>query len=137
MDFQRTRELAQAFAEALHGVDRREEGAIERMVANYSPEARLTNAALKLAGEERNGPEGARAFWEQYQNSFREASTEFFELTASERGAGLFWTTRGTDAAGDAFTYDGVTLLIFDDAGRIVLFRGYYDTRELSKRVSG
>jgi hypothetical protein len=137
MDSQRTRELAQAFAEALHAVDRHEEGAIEQMIAKYGPEARLTNAALKLAGEEHRGPDGARTFWEQYQNSFREASTEFFELTSSERGAGLFWTTRGTDAAGDAFTYDGVTLLIFDDAGLINLFRGYYDTRELSKRVSG
>ena len=137
MDLQRTLELAKEFSQALHAVDRREQGAIERIAGMYSPEARITNAALKLAGEERNGLDGARVFWEQYQNSFREASTAFFELTCSERGAGLFWTTKGTDAAGDSFSYDGVSLLVFDDEGRITLFRGYYDTRELSKRVSG
>jgi ketosteroid isomerase-like protein len=136
MDTQQTMEHTQAFAEALHAVDRRDEGAIERMVDLFSPQATLTNAALKLAGEERSGHEGARTFWEQYQHSFQAASTAFFELTSSARGGGLFWTTSGTDAAGDPISYDGVTLLIFDDSGKIAQFRGYYDTRELSKRVS-
>ena len=31
--------------------------------------------------------------------------------------------------------YDGVSLLVFDDSGKIKLFRGYYDTRELSREV--
>jgi len=136
MDTERTLELAREFAEALHAVDGREEGAIERMVARFAPEARLTNAALKLAHEERTGSVGARAFWEQYQSSFREAHTEFFELTSSERAAGLFWTTHGTDATGEPLSYDGVTLLVLDQQGLITLFRGYYDTRELTKRVS-
>jgi ketosteroid isomerase-like protein len=137
MDTQRTLELGQQFAETLHAVDRREEGAIERMVELFSPEARLTNASLKLAGEERSGRDGVRSFWENYQQSFQEAETEFFQLTSGERAAGLFWTTRGRDATGEAIEYDGVSLLVFGDDGKITLFRGYYDTRELSKKVSG
>lgn len=135
MDMQRTRELGEQFAEALHAVDRKEQGAVARMAALFSPQARVTNASLKLARAERDGADGVRAFWEQYQGNFREAATEFFELTASERAAGLFWTTRGRDAAGAPIEYDGVTLLVFADDGAIELLRGYYDTRELSRKV--
>lgn len=137
MELEQALDLGRQFTEALHAVDRHEEGAVERMVGLYSPEARLTNASLKQAGEERRGHDGVRAFWEAYQATFREASTEFFKLTGGEDSAGLFWTTRGTDAQGDPMSYDGVSLLVFDDQGKITLFRGYYDTRELSKKVSG
>lgn len=128
-------DLAQQFAAALHAVDGREQGAIERMLALFSPEARLTNASLRLAQEERVGEAGVRAFWEHYQSSFREAATEFFTITGGEGSAGLFWTTRGADAAGAPIEYDGATLLTFDEAGKITLLRGYYDTRELSRTV--
>lgn len=129
-------ELGQQFTEALHAVDQHAEGAIEQMLELYSANARLTNASLKLANEERNGQEGVRTFWENYQNNFREATTEFFQVTSNEESAGLFWTTRGTDATGQQFEYDGVSLLVFDEDGKINLFRGYYDTRELSRKVS-
>lgn len=137
MDMQRTIDLGRQFAEALRAVDRHEEGAVERITALFSPAARLTNASLKLAHEERAGEEGVRTFWENYQNSFREATTEFFEITGSERAAGLFWTTRGLDATGAPIEYDGVSLLVFADDGTIEQFRGYYDTRELSRKVGG
>lgn len=137
MELQRAIELGHQFTEALHAVDRHEEGAIDRMVAMYSPEARLTNASLKLANEERSGHEGVRTFWENYQASFHEASTEFFQVTGNESSAGLFWTTRGKDATGDPIEYDGVSLLVFGDDEKITLFRGYYDTRDLTKKVGG
>lgn len=137
MDQQRAIELGQRFTEALHAVDAGDEGAVERMVELYSPEARLTNAAMKLAGEERRGRDGVRQFWEEYQHTFREARTEFFDVTGSDRSAGLFWTTRGIDATGQEVEYDGVSLLVFDGAGLIESFRGYYDTRELSRKVGG
>jgi hypothetical protein len=136
METQRTMELGQQFAEALHAVDRHEDGAVERMAALFSPEARLLNAALKLAGEEYHGQDGARTFWTNYQQNFREAATEFFQITSNAESAGLFWTTRGLDATGERFEYDGVTLVVFGDDGLVTLFRGYYDTRELSKKVS-
>lgn len=135
MEIQRTLELARQFAGALHAVDRRDQGALDAMVALFSPRARLVNAALKLAGEERTGEAGARAFWEQYQGSFQESATEFFQLTGGEQAAGLFWTTRGRDAAGEPLEYDGVTLLVFAHDGKIELLRGYYDTRELTRHA--
>ena len=137
MDTQRSYSLGQEFAEALHAVDRHEAGAIEQMVARFSPEARLTNAALKQAHEERVGTDGVRAFWEAYQATFKEAQTEFFELTSSESAAGLFWTTRATNGRGEQLSYDGATLLCFGEDGKIALMRGYFDTRELSLTVGG
>jgi len=137
MDQQRTMELGQRFAEALHAVDANEEGAIERMVELFSAEATLTNAAMKLSGEERQGHDGVRQFWEEYQRTLTDVRTEFFDVTSSERSAGLFWTTRGTDATGQPVEYDGVSLLVFDDDGLVERFRGYYDTRELSRKVGG
>jgi ketosteroid isomerase-like protein len=137
MEPQRALELGRQFTEALHAVDRHEEGSLDRMVKLFSPQAHLTNASLKLAGEERSGDDGVRAFWENYQRTFREASTEFAQLTANEQSAGLFWTTRGVDATGERFEYDGVSLLVFAPDGKITSFRGYFDTRELSRKVHG
>ncbi len=132
---QRTDQLGSQFAAALEAVERRDEGAIEDILAHFSPEASLTNSALKHTNDERRGFEAIRAFWEAYQHTFRELQTTFFEQTSSERAAGLFWTTRGIDAQGEPIEYDGVTLLIFDDDGKITRFRGYYDTRELARTV--
>jgi hypothetical protein len=135
VDYQHAYELGRKFADTLHAVDRRDEGALDLMASLFGDEARLTNASLKLGEGERVGREAIRAFWEAYQSTFQEAKTEFFELTASERGAGLFWTTSGRDAHGEPLTYDGSTLLIFNHDGLIELFRGYYDTRELTRKV--
>ena len=132
---QRTTELGNQFVAALEAVERRDEGAIEDILELFSTEARLTNSALKHSNEERQGSEGIRAFWEAYQGTFREVETTFFEQTSSEQAAGLFWTTRGLGAQGEPIEYDGVTLLQFDDQGKIMLLRGYYDTREFSRTV--
>lgn len=136
MDVQQTHQLGEQFTAALHALDANQEGALEQIVAMFSPEARLTNASLKLANEERTGIEGIRSFWSNYRNTFREAQTEFAQVTSNEQAAGLFWTTRGSDAEGQPLEYDGVSLLVFDNEGKIVQFRGYYDTRELTRKVA-
>jgi ketosteroid isomerase-like protein len=136
MDQQQLRDLGQTFIDALHGIDRQAEGAIDRMVDLFGDEARLTNAALILAGDERSGREGVRQFWREYQQTFREAETTFSHLTTDEGAVGLFWTTRGTDVAGDTVDYDGVSLLEFGEDGKISSFHGYYDTRQLSRTVN-
>ncbi len=41
----------------------------------------------------------------------------------------------GTGRDGQALGYDGVSLLEWDADGKITFFRGYYDTRELSKEL--
>ena len=135
MDQQQSRQLAQEFIDALHTLEQGSPDDVEAIVALFSDEARLVNAALKLAGEERHGQDGARSFWTEYRRTFGEAHSDFFQITANDESAGLFWTTKGTGNNGQPMEYDGVSLLVFDDAGKITLFRGYYDTRELGREV--
>ena len=132
---QQQQTLAEQFIEALHALEQGQEGALERMVGMFSGDARLTNAALKQSGREHSGQDGARTFWAAYRDTFGEVRSEFFQVTSNDQSAGLFWTTRGTDRAGAPLEYDGVSLLVFDDAGKISLFRGYYDTRDLTRSV--
>lgn len=135
MDQQRSQQLAQQFIDALHILEHGSADDVDAIVALFSDDAKLINAALKLAGEERRGTEGARTFWSEYRRTFGDAHSEFFQITANDESAGLFWTTKGTGNDGQPMEYDGVSLLVFDDAGKITLFRGYYDTRELSREV--
>lgn len=135
MDVKQVQTRAQEFIDALHELEQGDESAVDGLVSLYSEDARLTNAALKLAGKERRGHDGVREFWIEYRHTFEQAYSEFAQITANEESAGLFWTTKGTDTDGNPLEYDGVSLLVFDDSGKITQFRGYYDTRSLDKTV--
>lgn len=135
MDQQQAQQLAQKFIDALHKLEQGSANDVDDLVALFSEDARLINAALKLAGEERSGPDGARTFWTEYRKTFGEAFSDFYQITTNEESAGLFWTTKGTGNDGRPMEYDGVSLLVFDQNGKITLFRGYYDTRELGMAV--
>lgn len=136
MTSQNIKDRSRQFVAALHAIEQQAEGAIETMVALFSDDARISNAALKLAGEERSGHAGVREFWTEYRRTFREVQTEFYTTMGHDCATGLFWTTRGVDVLGQPVEYDGASLLVFDDDGKIMLFRGYYDTRELSRKVA-
>lgn len=135
MDQQQVQQLAQQFIDALHALEQGDVENVDQLAGMYSDDARLVNAALKLAGQERSGQDGARQFWTEYRHTFGAAYSEFYQVTVNEQAAGLFWTTKGTGNDGQPMEYDGVSLLVFDDQGKIKLFRGYYDTRELSREV--
>ena len=135
MDSQQARTLAEQFIDALHKLEQGSEQDVDELVSMYSDDARLTNAALKLSGEEHTGQDGARTFWTQYRRTFGQARSEFFQVTVNDEAAGLFWTTKGTYNDGQPLEYDGVSLLVFNQNGKISLFRGYYDTREITRAV--
>jgi ketosteroid isomerase-like protein len=135
MERQQVQQLAQQFIDALHSLEEGNAQDADQLVGLFSDDARITNAALKLAGQERTGQDGARQFWSEYRRTFGEAYSEFYQVTVNDEAAGLFWTTKGTGNDGQPMEYDGVSLLVFDDNGKIKLFRGYYDTRELSREV--
>lgn len=136
MDSQQTYQLARRFIDALHTLEDGGEQDVAAIVDLFADDARLMNSALKLAGKDRVGREGARQFWTEYRGTFDRARSEFYQVMSNEESAGLFWTTKGADNAGQPLEYDGVSLLVFDADGKIAEFRGYYDTRELSRQVS-
>lgn len=126
--------LAQQFIDALHQLEGQDRD-VDAIAALFTDDARLTNAALALAGEQRTGKDGIRQFWQEYRSLFEQVHSDFHQVTANDQSAGLFWTTTGTASDGQPIEYDGASLLVFDDDGKIAQFRGYYDTRQMTKQV--
>ena len=127
------KDLAHRFIEALRGIEREGQGAVEAMVSLFGEAATLTNPALEQTRGERRGREGARTFWSAYADAFAGATTEFGHVTIGGNAIGLFWTTRGgsPDPGVEPLSYAGATLVEHDAAGVITGFRGYYDTQAL------
>ena len=124
---QRTR----AFIEALQALERGSEADAAAVAALFADDAELHNAALDLRHGAIEGRARIADFWAEYKQQLGQPRTQFHDLTAGDRSAGLFWTTDGQDPRGAPIHYDGCTLLRFDDQGKIAYFRGYYDTRRL------
>ncbi len=131
---------AQQFIDALHELEQCDPAASETQIDNlvtlFSPQTRLTNAALQLAGKEESGIDGARRFWSEYKSALGQCFSSFHHVTNDANAAGLFWTTEGTGMNGQAVKYDGVSLLEYGEDGLIRFFRGYYDTRDLTVKAS-
>jgi hypothetical protein len=130
-------EQARRFIDALHALEGDGADGLDQICALFSDNAVLTNAALRLADKEYHGRSGVREFWQSYRATFADIRSEFSHVTAGDRAAGLFWTSAGQDASGQPVSYDGVSLLEFDQSGLIARFRGYYDTRQLVREVGG
>ena len=126
---------AQQFIDALHALERGAEEHVAPLVDLFADNARITNAALQLVGKEEVGRDGATHFWTEYKRTLGECFSSFHHVTVDENAAGLFWTTEGNGPDGNGVKYDGVSLLEFDEKGKIAFFRGYYDTRDLTVRA--
>ena len=126
---------AQTFIDALHKLEQGDAGDVAALVALYADGATLNNSALDSKNAEMKGTEQITKFWTEYKETLGEVFSKFHHVTSDENSAGLFWTTEGTNPAGDTVHYHGSTLLQFDDGGKIEFFRGYYDTRELTVKA--
>ncbi len=125
--------LADNFIAALHALEASlDESPVQTLVELYADDAEIVNTALVLSGEKITGKGGVTEFWTQYKKTIGVGKSHFHHIAASGDTAGLFWKT--TVMGGDA-QYDGATLLAFNDAGKIVFFQGYYDTRQLNKAI--
>jgi len=139
----RARERAQEFIDALRALEEAEQEKAatptDVIVGLFAEDATLTSAALRLAGEVRNGREGAAHFWTEYKRTIGNARTEFHAVVAADNAAGLFWRTGVPegDRKGGAPAYDGATLLAFNGDGKIARFDGYYDIVQLDRAFGG
>ena len=139
-DNSNTRQQAEAFINALHALEEDGgdgEAALDQITDLYADDATLTNSALKLVGEDRQGKEAVHAFWKEYKKTFGKAYSDFHHIAAGDDSAGLFWVTKGTAPGGEegGVAYDGSTLLVFNSEGKISHFQGYYDTQQLSRAM--
>ena len=126
---------AKEFIDALHTLEKGSTDDVGQLVALYAGDAALANSALDNKGKEMSGQDEILQFWTQYKETLGDVFSNFHHITVSEDSAGLFWTTEGTNPAGDKVHYHGSTLLVFNTEGNIQFFRGYYDTRELTVKA--
>jgi hypothetical protein len=134
---------ADEFIAALHALENAETEStvngdlIDAIVALFAENAKLTNSALLLTNEELVGPEAIRTFWDEYKKTVGKVNSVFHQITVNGESAGLFWVTEGITTAEqpEPSSYDGSTLLVFDDAGKILKFHGYYDTHQFNRTI--
>ena len=130
-----TKTQAQTFIDALHKLEGGTTDDVAQLVELYAANGTINNSALDSKNTEMSGTDGITKFWTEYKETLGEVFSKFHHVTASDDAAGLFWTTEGTNPAGDKVHYHGSTLLQFDGDGKIEFFRGYYDTRELTVKA--
>ena len=130
-----TKTQAQTFIDALHQLEQGSTSDVSQLVALYADNGTINNSALDSKKTEMSGKDGITKFWTEYKETLGQIFSKFHHVTASDDAAGLFWTTEGTNPAGDTVHYHGSTLLQFDSDGKIEFFRGYYDTRELTVKA--
>lgn len=104
---------------------------VEAIVLTFAEDCELGNAATP---KRYSGREGAREFWRQYRDTFGRMKSTFRNVIATEDLAALEWATEGTIQSGAGVSYEGVSILEFED-GAIKRFHAYFDSRELGGQL--
>jgi ketosteroid isomerase-like protein len=127
MNLEQTTLVAQQFINQLHRLEEGDRAAADSLASLFADNAALSNPILEQQGRKRSGRADIAGFWREYRSSFGSMHSDFADVTASDHSAGLFWRSCGTGPDGQRIEYDGVTLLTFDDSGKITRMRGYFD----------
>jgi predicted ester cyclase len=123
------REVTNRFIDALHALEREHD--LESIASLYAAESEIGNV---VSPRQFTGPDGARDFWRSYRTTFQEMQSSFRNVIVGDGCAALEWTTTGTSAEGDPFTYSGVSILELTD-GEIRRFWAYFDPHALGKQI--
>jgi ketosteroid isomerase-like protein len=121
-------EVADDFVEALRKLE--EDRDVEALVEIHTEDCEVGNVSVPQTFR---GHDGLREFWTSYRKTFGEMRSEFRNVIASEDGAALEWTTRGT-SNGDSLSYNGVSILEIE-GDKVSRFMAYFDTRDLASQV--
>ncbi len=129
MDDHQVRTLANRFIGQLHRLEQGDIDDANALADLFAEDAQLTNSIIEANGSKlrRGGKDEIIQFWREYRESFQSIRSEFMDITASDHSAGLFWTSEGNDADGQALHYEGVSHLTFDETGKIRNFKAYFN----------
>jgi ketosteroid isomerase-like protein len=136
MDPQHIREAARRFIGQLDRLEQGDPDAADDLLALFAEDAHLSNPIIERAGGERVGRDAIADFWRNYRGSFGHIHSEFYDVTAGDQSAGLFWRSKGAGPDGQALSYEGVTLLNFDDGGRITRLKGFFDRDQVRLKAA-
>ncbi len=132
MDQQQAKAIADRFIEELHRIEDGDPAGIDSMVELFADNAELSNPLIERQGSSRKGHDQIEKFWREYRATFDTIRSDFFDVTASDHSAGLFWRSAGNSANGQPLEYEGVSLLVLDEAGKIARFKGFFDSRQIT-----
>lgn len=132
MDLQQVKSIADRFITELHRIEDGDAAGIDRIVDMFADNAELTNPLIERDGGSRSGRDQIAGFWRDYQTAFKDIHSEFFDVTASDHSVGLFWRSAGTNTTGQPLEYEGVSLLVLDESGKIARFKGFFDSRQIA-----
>ena len=120
---------AQSFIEALHRLE--ESGDVEPIARLFANGADVSNP---LVEHQREGEDGARAFWSTYRGSFDSIRSEFRNIVERHGVVMLEWISTGA-VKGRDLRYGGVSVLEFGEGG-ITAFRSYFDPAKVGRAVT-
>jgi ketosteroid isomerase-like protein len=129
MDDHQVKVLANRFIGQLQQLEQGGIDGANALAELFAEDAELTNSIIEANGAKarRGGREEIIQFWREYRESFQTIRSEFTDITSSDHSAGLFWTSDGSMANGKALSYEGVSLLSFDESGKIKNFKAYFN----------
>ena len=122
-----TANRTEEFAAALHTLE--DGGDVDAFVAVFADDVELLRPETQ---QQLDGIAGARDFWTQYLATFDHVSSDFSRVVDGEVGV-LEWTATGRLSGGQDISYTGVSLLDFDDAGKVSRFATYFDTQAFTR----
>jgi ketosteroid isomerase-like protein len=132
MDQQQVKGIADRFISELHRIEDGDAAAIDGIANMFADDAELTNPLIERDGSSLSGRDQIAEFWREYRSTFRDIHSEFFDITANDHSAGLFWRSAGTSANGKPLQYEGVSLLELNEEGKIARFKGFFDSRQIT-----
>jgi ketosteroid isomerase-like protein len=132
MDQQQVKGVAERFITELGCLEDGDAAGVERIVDMFAENAELSNPMIEREGAGLQGRNQIAQFWREYRSTFNDIHSEFFDVTASDHSAGLFWRSTGKDVTGQPVAYEGVSLLELDESGKIARFKAYFDSRQMT-----
>ena len=103
-------------------------GNVDDLVQRFSDDCQVSNVA---SIHEFKGRDGARQFWREYKGLLGNVRSRLRSAIESSDRAALEWQSEGTASTGAPISYEGVTILEFDDEGRVRRFYAYFDPHKL------
>ena len=126
-----TSDRASAFADALQRFEQDHD--FDTFTAVFSEDAELRRPEQK---DRQPGQHDVRRFWQAYLDQFQDIRSDFHRIAEAGELGELEWESKGTLESGREVSYAGVSLLTFDNDGKVFRFATYYDTAKLTLRVA-
>ena len=127
-----TNDRVQAFADALNSLE--SDGDVDGFVDKvFSSDVELLRPETE---QQVSGRSGAVEFWSQYLAQFDEIRSTFSRVVDSGELGVLEWSSTGRLAGAGTVEYRGISVLDFDDAGRVRRLCAYFDTHALQSAAT-